>query len=662
MVWCSNSYLYPAMPRVICIDKRGVSHRPMKILLVDADEALTTALARSLTTQNFVVDAVPDGEMGWSYGSTFDYDLVILDLALPKLDGISLCKRFRAEDYTMPILLLAAEDNSTAKIQGLDAGADDYVVKPFDWAELLARIRALLRRGSTNPLPLLIWRDLLLNPTTCEVSYDGHPLSLTRKEYELLELFLRDTQHMFSTEEILDRLWSSEEFPSEATVRSHIRRVRHKLTAAGAPADFIATLHGRGYYLKPDESETADAFPWSHQASSRQEPGGSHRSPQASNPASRQDTWNLATQPKALEYVQTLAQMVEAVEGSFTVATQAQAKQIAHELANTLGTVGLQKAMHLARHLESWIGSPESLQFHNPDLMLPLVTALHDEIQNATVMQEDANSHGQAPLLLMVGLDTSLAEAIAPLADAQNLRTVILPTANSAAPWLTPEAIANLPIKPPDVLLVQLPAESSIPEQIQSRRAVLAMLHSFAQRFPTLPILVVGERDTLGDRLEAVRQGCDLFLSATTPPEQLLDTVGRYLDPGEPLAKVMILDSDRDWLRALPTLLKPWGFKVTTLDDPHQLWPVLQAVVPDVLVLNEQLPQVSSYELCQVLRCDPQWRRLPIVFLSSLTDLKTQNQAFAAGADDFLSKPINGAELANRLLSRLHRLRAYLHG
>ena len=108
-------------------------------------------LTKSLASHHYVVDTVKDGEMGWMYGSTFDYDLMVLDIMLPKLDGISLCKRFRAEGYTTPILLLTAKDSSTAKVNGLDAGADDYVVKPFDVAELSARIRALLRRSRSKP-------------------------------------------------------------------------------------------------------------------------------------------------------------------------------------------------------------------------------------------------------------------------------------------------------------------------------------------------------------------------------------------------------------------------------------------------------------------------------------------------------------------------------
>jgi len=390
----------------------------VKILLVDDDDFLGDLLTRSLAAYHYVVDTVKDGEMGWTYGSTFDYDLIVLDIMLPKLDGISLCRRFRAEGYTTPILLLTAQASSTAKVNGLDAGADDYVVKPFDVAELSARIRALLRRSSVSPFPLLTWGDLLLNPSSCEVTYNAQPLTLTTKEYELLELFMRESQHVFSTDEILGRLWSSEEFPSGATVRSHIRRVRHKLVIAGAPPDFIATVHGRGYFLKA---------------------GGETQQTTLSN-------------------------------------------------------------------------------------------ALQQDLKNRQTIN--------------------------------NLQAIAL-------------------------------SQSSL----QS----------------------TSEQNT----------------------------------------KVMIVDDDQYWLKTLPDLLKPWRFKITTLAEPQQFWTVLQSVNPDLLVLEVSLPDMNGFELCQALRRDPKWQRLPILFLSELTDQATQNHAFTLGADDYLCKPVMGIDLANRIRNRLQRVKAW---
>jgi DNA-binding response OmpR family regulator len=226
----------------------------MRILVIEDDDVLLGLLTRQLSGHNYAIDGAIDGKSGWEYASTYKYDLIILDVLLPLIDGISLCQKLRQAGYTIPILMLTSQDTSQAKIVGLDAGADDYMVKPFDEAELIARIRALLRRGSSNPLPIITWGDLWLNSNSHEVSYAGAILELTAKEYGLLEMMLRESQHVFSKEEILESLWSSEEFPVDATVRSHMRRLRNKLTSIGAPQDLISTSHGRGYYLKPEVS------------------------------------------------------------------------------------------------------------------------------------------------------------------------------------------------------------------------------------------------------------------------------------------------------------------------------------------------------------------------------------------------------------------------
>jgi DNA-binding response OmpR family regulator len=222
----------------------------MRILLVEDDANLAEALAEALTDQRYIVDVVSDGEAGWVQVNTINYDLVLLDVMLPKLDGLSLCKRLRDRNYTGPILMITARDTSADKVMGLDAGADDYVVKPIDLAELLARVRALLRRGLSSAPPVLEWEGLTLDPSTYEVTYNNEPLRLTPKEYSLLELFLRNGRRVLSRSSLIEHVWSLEASPSEDTVKAHIKSLRNKLRAAGAPNNLIETVHGLGYRLK----------------------------------------------------------------------------------------------------------------------------------------------------------------------------------------------------------------------------------------------------------------------------------------------------------------------------------------------------------------------------------------------------------------------------
>lgn len=221
----------------------------MRILLVEDDVRLAETLAEALNDQRYIVDIAADGETGWHQAKTLEYDLLLLDVMLPELDGISLCARLRSHGYTLPILMLTACDTVNDEVNGLDAGADDYVIKPVDLQKLFARVRALLRRGSCTSSPILEWGDLQLDPSTYEASYGLNPIRLTPKEYALLELLLRNGRRVLSRSAMIEHAWSLESPPEEHTVKVHIRGLRQKLKAAGAATDLIETVHGMGYRL-----------------------------------------------------------------------------------------------------------------------------------------------------------------------------------------------------------------------------------------------------------------------------------------------------------------------------------------------------------------------------------------------------------------------------
>lgn len=225
----------------------------MRILLVEDDERIADALAEDLSDHNHVVEVAQDGQAGWEFAEAYDFDLMLLDVMLPRLSGIQLCQKLRASGYATPILMLTARDTIEDRVMGLDAGADDYLVKPFHLKELSARIRALMRRGESTLPPVLAWGDLQLNPSTCEVTYGAEELALSPKEYGLLEFFLRHQRRVFSRGQLLEQLWGFEDMPEEATVKAHIRGLRKKLKQAGVP-DLIETVYGLGYRLRDAEA------------------------------------------------------------------------------------------------------------------------------------------------------------------------------------------------------------------------------------------------------------------------------------------------------------------------------------------------------------------------------------------------------------------------
>ena len=221
----------------------------MRILLVEDDNRIAKPLAEDLRHQNHAVDIASDGIEGWDYIQSVNYDLILLDLMLPKLDGIALCKRLRAAKSNALILMLTARDATSDKVLGLDAGADDYLVKPFELEELAARIRALSRRIPETKALILSHGDLQLNPSSCTVTYGNQLLSLTPKEYMILECFLRNPVQVLTRAAILDKLWDFDRDSGEGTIKTHITNLRSKLKAVGSSENLIETVYGIGYRL-----------------------------------------------------------------------------------------------------------------------------------------------------------------------------------------------------------------------------------------------------------------------------------------------------------------------------------------------------------------------------------------------------------------------------
>ena len=221
----------------------------MRILLVEDDDRIADPLAEDLRHQSNAVDIAADGLAGWEFAQAVDYDVILLDWMLPKLNGIQLCQRLRQNGCQAYILLLTAKDATGDKVIGLDAGADDYLVKPFEVDELTARLRALARRQPIYQSVVLKHREVELNPSSHSATYAGVELELTSKEYMLLEYFLLHPTQVISRTALLDRLWEFDRISGEQTIKTHLTNLRRKLKQAGCQQDIIETVYGVGYRL-----------------------------------------------------------------------------------------------------------------------------------------------------------------------------------------------------------------------------------------------------------------------------------------------------------------------------------------------------------------------------------------------------------------------------
>ncbi|NJL01620.1 MAG: response regulator [Spirulinaceae cyanobacterium SM2_1_0] len=614
----------------------------MRLLLVEDDEILAQTLGEALQEQNYVIDIVGDGESGWDYVQVFTYDLILLDVSLPKLDGISLCQRLRSDEFVGPILLLTARDDSSDKVAGLDAGADDYVVKPCTVPELLARVRALLRRRSESGAPELVWGDLRLDPSSCEVTYCDRQVRLSPKEYALLELFLRNPKRVFSKSAILEHLWSFDDPPNEDTIRAHIKGVRRKFKAARVP-DAIATVYGLGYRLKPLlEAQAVTSEPAEAEQHSSTDKAAATRAAVAK-------LWQNFKQPIFARLADIDVAVTALQAGSCSAECRHQAERQAHKLAGSLGMFGLSAGSDLARQVEqlaialSDAPSPEQIaEFYQQ------AAALRSLLEQACAASEAAATP-VAPAepawrLLAIHCTTDFGER---LQVAAQPRHVAIALATDTA-----QVQRELQNTPPDIVLLDC-TQSERPE------ASLAQLQAIATQQPQLPVLVAAPADSqLEVRVAVARLGGKGFLPLPLLPEQVLDAAADTLRRQQQgTVTVMAVDDDPVLLAALTNYLQPWGVQVHRLGEPQRFWEVLEQVQPDALILDIEMPGVSGIELCQVVRQSLAWQKLPILFLSGRRDREIVQQLYQAGADDYIAKPVTEAELVARLFNRLERTR-----
>ena len=225
-----------------------MTERPARVLVVEDDDEIAQVLQRSLRLEGYDVRIAADGELALDAVVDYVPDLVVLDLGLPKLDGMEVARRLRDAD-DVPILMLTARDALDARVEGLDAGADDYLVKPFERQELLARLRALQRRRPPRGSASVVVGDLALNPDTHEVRRGERQIELTQREFELLEYLMRNERIVVPRQRLLEDVWGYDPFATTNTIEVFVSNLRRKLEAEGEPR-LLHTIRGAGYVLR----------------------------------------------------------------------------------------------------------------------------------------------------------------------------------------------------------------------------------------------------------------------------------------------------------------------------------------------------------------------------------------------------------------------------
>ncbi|MEG3440020.1 response regulator [Pannus brasiliensis CCIBt3594] len=612
----------------------------MKILVIEDDRYTGESLSKILAAYHYTVDIAVDGQTGLELALQGSHDLIVLDLQLPKLNGMDVCRQLRSAGKTTPILILTSIDSNERIVHGLDTGADDYMIKPFDPGQLLARIRALSRRGQrTSVETVLTWGKLRLDPTSALVTHDREPIVLRPKEYSLLELFLRNPRRIFSREAILDRLWTLDDCPSEHAVTNLIKDLRQRLKNAGVSEESIETVYGRGYRLKspPDENGGSDDGPIGREEPTRVPPI------ERIQPLRELGKEFSASLGRRIGDFERTVRELRSRRGEPGYYQQAQRE--AHRLAGSLGTFGYARGSETARAIEHLLLETDILTPADHERLERLLTELKDATGPDALSLETRSTTPKRSSLLLVGKDAlEWMESLQPEASERGIRLETAPDRTSA--------LRTLETSVPEAIVLDLDS-AAIEDGLQT----LARLKELHGR---IPVLIVAGEDSLEPRVRAARLGSAGYLTKPIAPARLWSALaGLYPSPCPVQATVMIVDDDPGSLAVLTALFQERSIEVVGVSDPGKFWEILTATEPDLLLLDLQMPDFTGIELCKVARQDPEYAYLPILFVSSRDDPATLATVFAAGADDFIGKTSVSEELVTRALSHLERARVH---
>jgi DNA-binding response OmpR family regulator len=593
----------------------------MKILLVEDDRPTAIALSKMLRNSRLIVELATDGETALDLATSFEYDLIILDIIIPKLDGISLCKRLRQQKNSTPILLLTAKFRKADIVRGLQAGADDYVIKPYDPSELLARIHSLLRRRSFAIASVLTWGNLSLNTVSGEITYNDQKIAFSPTEYNLLELFLSNPQRLFSRSAIIDRLWTLDDPPTDKAITTHIKDIRKKLREAGCTEEILETVYGLGYRLMPSPDVLLATA----------------NSPKAQSAIAKvleRFKNSFAEQIEQLERAKE-----ELLKGNLTAKLREKSENEAHKLAGSLGTFGYPEGSKLAREIEHLLMGNRPLGEQEALRIEQLTKRLKAQLQKPPILPtEDIKPIPLNAKILMIDDDIALGELLKLEGIAWDVEMEIACDLKAAR--------KSLQQKRPDLILLNLTFS-------KPREDGITFLAEIRKQFPIIPILVFTERDDLLTRVAVSRLEANKFLHKPMTAAEIFGAIAEVFCHLE--AKVMIVEDDELFLDYLSQRLESLGLQIITLEDPRYFWEVLTANMPDLLILDLKMPEYNGLELCRVVRQDACWEDLPIVFITAYSDRESTQRIFAAGADDVINKPFDETELISRIFNRLNR-------
>lgn len=621
----------------------------MKILLVDDDPRFTEVAKTLLAEKKYEIDILHSAENILESIENNQYDLLILDVILPKTDGITVCKTIRKEHQELPILLLTALQGKNDKLKAFEAGADDYLVKPFDWDELLARIRALLRRKEADQISTLEWRNLKLVRERKQTIYGDKILDLTRTEYQILEVFLTNPSKLFSLNDLISKLWDSDLIPTDSTIRSHIKGLRRKLTTIGVESDFITTVYGMGYRLKEKdiltESEKDKKIDENNHNSGFISPQKS-----AKNTSILKETTEDKTEKKELmsealwkiwqEYKESVFEDITLLHTYNKNLDLSVNKEViirkAHSLVGFLGSLGFLEVSYVCKNIENLLRNNETI-----DKELEKLEAFYHSLEEVN-LDSSQNllpeiSTGKKKILL-IDFSSDFVDNFINFGTFWDLEIDLVDNFNEGLEKLKKVKFDAIVL---DIFLLK---------NLQERKNYLLELNKFTYE---TPLFIVTEESSLKSRGELSKYHLSGFLSKDLSPVKVIKLISNNLKQPE-YKIVLALDDDLKFLNILKSQIIDKNIKIITLNNPLQIWEFIENIYPDLIILDLQMPEINGIEICKVIRNDLRWRKIPIIFLTAYFDDDIIDQIIAVGANDFIPKSKLELELNHRIINHLN--------
>lgn len=631
----------------------------MKIILVEDDPKFGKLIKDYLITESQTFNLVNTGINLHQKLEEESYDILILDVMLPEKNGIDICRELRRKNIEIPILFITALNNQMDKIKAFESGADDYLIKPFDFQELLARIKALVRREKKiKPNTNLTWGNLVMMLEEKKVTYEDKYLHLTPTEYKILEIFLTTPQKVFNIDDIIDKLWDIDTLPTYNTLRTHIKSLRKKLTNIGLTKDFIDTVYGMGYRLKPLDNKTSKENNNKNLSLSINDLSpNSQDNNQNQLQLNKDEKLQLLIKEMWLENKESISEdcdkLLNYIQGKNDLSMD-KAISIAHNFVGFLGSIGYAESSDISRKIETILKE----NYHNikeeknilkiTNLIHQLEKSLFPEGKPKYQKQKQKLFSKEKIEILVIDENQKLANNLIMFIENPQVSLNFSHTITSAINYLKEKTF--------DVVILETQWENLCDRE----NTILNLLTTEKK---DTKIIIYTKDDTLENRLYCSKYPISAFLSKNNSLEILWENIESALNQNNsnaivnPLYNILIIDDDVRFTKLLKQklIISELPLNVNTICDSETFLDEIKKIKPQLIILDLQMPKINGLDICRIIKKDPLLQSIPVIFLTSNLDSEIIEQFLEAGADDFISKSKIDLELYPRILTHLQR-------